>query len=37
MIEAAARAGWIDRERTILEAITAIKRAGPDILITYYA
>jgi porphobilinogen synthase len=37
MIEAAARAGWIDRERIILEATTAIKRAGADILITYYA
>ena len=37
MIEAAARNGWIDRERIILEATTAIKRAGADILITYYA
>src|SRR5438552_7793793 len=37
MIEAAARAGWIDGERMILEATTAIKRAGADILITYYA
>jgi porphobilinogen synthase len=37
MIEAAARSGWIERERTILESITAIKRAGADILITYYA
>lgn len=37
MIEAAARNGWIDRERTILETTTAIKRAGADILITYYA
>ena len=37
MIEAAARAGWLDRERTILETLTAIKRAGADILITYYA
>jgi porphobilinogen synthase len=37
MIEAAARAGWIDRERTIMETLTAIKRAGADILITYYA
>ena len=37
MIEAAARAGWIDRERIILETVTAIKRAGADILITYYA
>ena len=37
MIEAAARAGWIDRERIVMEATTAIKRAGADILITYYA
>ena len=37
MIEAASRAGWIDRERTMLETATAIKRAGADILITYYA
>jgi len=37
MIEAAARAGWIDRERIIVEATTAIKRAGADIIITYYA
>jgi porphobilinogen synthase len=37
MIEAAARNGWIDRERTILETTTAIKRAGADIIITYYA
>jgi porphobilinogen synthase len=37
MIEAAARAGWIDRERIIFEAVTSIKRAGADILITYYA
>jgi len=37
MIEAAARLGWIERERIILETTTAIKRAGADILITYYA
>ena len=37
MIEAAARAGWIDRERTMYETAIAIKRAGADILITYYA
>jgi porphobilinogen synthase len=37
MIEAASRAGWIDRERIIIEATTAIKRAGADIIITYYA
>jgi porphobilinogen synthase len=37
MIEAASRQGWIDRERIILETVTAMKRAGADILITYYA
>ena len=37
MIEAAASAGWLDRERSILETAIAIKRAGADILITYYA
>jgi porphobilinogen synthase len=37
MIEAAARNGWIERERIIVETTTAIKRAGADILITYYA
>jgi len=37
MIEAASRLGWIERERIILETTTAIKRAGADILITYYA
>jgi len=37
MIEAAAKAGWIDRDRTIMETLTSIKRAGADILITYYA
>jgi porphobilinogen synthase len=37
MIEAAARAGWIDRERIMWESAIAIKRAGADILLTYYA
>ena len=37
MIEAAARNGWIERERIILETTTAIKRAGADILVSYYA
>ena len=37
MIEAAARNGWIDRDRTILEATIAIKRAGADIILSYYA
>lgn len=37
MIEAATANGWLDRDRTILEAATAIKRAGADIIVTYYA
>ena len=37
MIEAAAKNGWIDRERIILESLTAIKRAGADLIISYFA
>jgi len=37
MIEAAAQLGWIDRERIIMESLTAIKRAGADIILTYFA
>jgi porphobilinogen synthase len=37
MIEAAAKNGWIDRDSTVMESLTAIKRAGADIIITYYA
>jgi porphobilinogen synthase len=37
MLEAAARNGWIDRERAVLESLVAIKRAGADLTITYYA
>jgi porphobilinogen synthase len=37
MIEAAARNGWIDGDRTVLESLTAIKRAGADLIISYYA
>ncbi len=37
MIEAAARNGWIDRERVMLEALTAIQRAGASIVLTYFA
>ncbi|MEZ5897521.1 MAG: porphobilinogen synthase [Parvularculaceae bacterium] len=37
MIEAAAANGWIERERAILESLTAIKRAGADGIITYFA
>ncbi|HUQ58027.1 porphobilinogen synthase [Lentzea sp.] len=37
MIEAAAANGWIDRERSILESLTSIRRAGADIVLTYWA
>jgi porphobilinogen synthase len=37
MLKAAARNGWIDETRAMLEALTAIRRAGADIIITYYA
>jgi porphobilinogen synthase len=37
MIKAAAERGWIDERRVMLETLTSIKRAGADIIITYYA
>jgi porphobilinogen synthase len=37
MISAAAERGWIDRDRTILETVTGIRRAGADIVLTYWA
>ncbi|NMC96688.1 MAG: porphobilinogen synthase, partial [Deltaproteobacteria bacterium] len=37
MIKAAAQLGWLDEERAMLESLTAIKRAGADIIITYFA
>ena len=37
MIKAAAARGWIDERRVMLETLTSIKRAGADIIITYYA
>jgi porphobilinogen synthase len=37
MVEAAAANGWIDRERAILETLTAIRRAGADTILTYWA
>lgn len=36
-IEAASRLGWVDRRRTVLESLDAIKRAGADVILTYYA
>jgi len=37
MIKAAAQKGWIDGERVMIESLTAIKRAGADVIITYFA
>ena len=37
MVEAAAANGWIDRDRTMLETLTGIRRAGADIVLTYWA
>jgi len=37
LIKAAAQKGWIDEERAMLETLTSIKRAGADIILTYYA
>ena len=37
MIKAAGQMGWIDEERIVLESLTAIKRAGADMILTYFA
>jgi porphobilinogen synthase len=37
MVEAAAEKGWIDRDRAILETLTGFKRAGADMILTYWA
>ena len=37
MLKAAALKGWIDEERVMMETLTSIKRAGADIILTYYA
>jgi porphobilinogen synthase len=37
LVKAAAQKGWIDEERVMLETLTSIKRAGADIILTYYA
>jgi len=37
MIEAAARNGWIERERVMMESLLSIRRAGASIILTYYA
>jgi porphobilinogen synthase len=37
MMKAAAERGWLDEARIMMEVLTAIKRAGADMIITYYA
>jgi porphobilinogen synthase len=37
MVKAAAERGWLDGERAALEALTAIRRAGADVILTYHA
>src|SRR5437879_13920650 len=37
MIEAAARNNWIDRERVMMESLISIRRAGAQIILTYFA
>ncbi len=37
MIKAAAKLGWIDEQRVMLEVLTSIKRAGADLILTYFA
>lgn len=37
MIKAAAAAGYLDEKRTVMEAMISLKRAGADVIITYYA
>ena len=37
MIKAAAEKGWIEEQSTVLEVLTGIKRAGADLILTYFA
>ena len=37
MVKAAARNGWIDEKRVVLEVLTSIRRAGADFILTYHA
>ena len=37
MVKAAAQRGWIDQDAVILEMLTGFKRAGADIILTYFA
>jgi porphobilinogen synthase len=37
VIKAAAKLGWIDEKRAMMEVLTSIKRAGADLILTYFA
>ena len=37
MVKAAAASGWMDERQAALESLTAIKRAGADVVVTYWA
>jgi porphobilinogen synthase len=37
MVKAAAKLGWIDEKRVMMEVLTSIKRAGADLILTYFA
>ena len=37
MMKAAAEQGWLDEKKVVMETITSIRRAGADIIITYFA
>ena len=37
MIMAAAQNGWVDNDRVVLETLTSFRRAGADIVLTYFA
>ncbi|CCQ65243.1 Porphobilinogen synthase [Crocosphaera watsonii WH 0402] len=37
MVKAAAQKGWIDEKKVILETLTSMKRAGADLILTYFA
>jgi porphobilinogen synthase len=37
MVKAAAERGWVDGERVMLEVLTSIRRAGADLVVTYFA
>jgi porphobilinogen synthase len=37
MVKAAAKLGWLDERRVMVETLTSIKRAGADMIITYFA